>query len=477
MVDGPESDLADVPPVWHPQRSHEQNSCRHDDNESLGEGVYDDFVKWCDKNLPRAHFDEVDQEATGSEDITLHAASSSTFNDDAAIYALPFDFPPTSSPTDKSMRNEDINAIGAIGNCHHNSDRVVSDIERGINIGEGTDHIGYCILDQGSCMRNTLLNTPAGPDIHDKQRSARNPLPQYFFKPRNPDRVQPQYPAVAHQLAPVNQQQMSHISMGKANGTSVAQAPTLQYTSLSDMSWRSRSSYAPLTSALTNPPLGNHSWNVHNQQRGRGEAGIATGSYPFTQYSHAIPNLPIRYDHRQIANEAGAKAYEEQYPRLMEEMTSEVRLHLRVLTSYFSHALKFLLRDCQRASSHAIWHWLESARHWERTVPLEWRARMPPPSSDDVVVNVLRRHHWIQSEMEKNRLQSLPLGLHQQHARESEVDSRLTALRIQEKVMKVWTRMFVGMLHDLRFNFPLFEDTLREFYLTNNWSHLDAPRC
>jgi hypothetical protein len=33
------------------------------------------------------------------------------------------------------------------------------------------------------------------------------------------------------------------------------------------------------------------------------------------------------------------------------------------------------------------------------------------------------------------------------------------------------------MLHDLRFNFPLFEDTLREFYLTNNWSHLDAPRC
>ena len=479
MVDVPEGDLADPPPVWHNQQLHEQdseNSFQHDDSESPGGGVFDDFVKWCDENLPPAQFNEVDQEATGNENITLHAPSSSTLNDHADNYALQFDFPPISSPTDKSMGKEDTNAISAVGHCHNNSDKIVWDIERGIFSGDGMDHIGYRVLDQGLSMDNTLLNTP-WPNSHDDQSSASNPSPRSLFQPQDLEFVHPQYPAVAHPRTPGNQQQMSQVSIGKANRTSVAQAPTSNYTSLPDMSWRSQSSYAPPTSTLTNHPIGNDSWNTNHRQRGRSEVALATGSYPFSQHSYAIPNLPNPWEQRRISNEAIAKAYDEQYPSLMKDMILEVRLHLRLLTSYFSHVLKFLLRDCRSASARAMQHWLRSAAEWERTVPLEWKVRMPDRSPDEIVVDVLRRHHWIQSEMEKNRRQSLPLGLQQQHSRESEMDFKLTALRAQIRVMKGWTRMFEGMLRDLRFNFPLFEDTLREFYLTKNWVHLDAPRC
>jgi hypothetical protein len=502
MADDADGDVADPPPVSHHQELHEQESSQHDDDEPLGESVLNDFVKWCDENLPQAQLNEVQQEAISNEGITLHAGSSSTLNNDKDIHAFQFNFPATtSSPADESMGNEGTNAISAVGSRRHNSNRMLSGIERGIIDGEGMEHIGYRVLDQGSSMANTLLNTPAWPNNHDNQSSASNSVPQFSCQPQDPELVYPQHPAVAHQLTPANQQQMSQASLGKADGTSVGQAPTSNMICLSDMyhmSWRSQSSSAALASNDTSlsdvsrrpqpfypPPMptstddsvGNGSWNINHRQRSRSEAAIAPGSYPFPQHSHAIPNLPNSYFERQMINEAIAKANDELFPTLRKEIRAEVRLHFRLLTSYFSHVYKFLLRDDRYASYHALRHWLRCAKHWERTVPLEWKFRMPDSITDDTVLNVMCRNNWIHCEMEKERRQNLPLALQQQHSRESDMEFKLTAFREQAKVMRVWTRMFEGMLWELRFNFPLFEDALREFYLTDNWSHLDAPRC
>jgi hypothetical protein len=487
MVDDADGDQ---PPTWVPREFHEQDSSQYNFDQSI------DPSQWWNDDLLQVQFDEIDRRAARKDDIILWITSLSTLNEKDSD-ALQYSFQPISPPAAENKVNEDTNARGSIINCRHDRGETIPGIEvardnrrerelhqnitmpsNDHSLGEVMCYTAHHILDQGLSMKNTLLNTPARPNVHENQLSA---MLRYSIQSQDPQLATHQLPTTAQPFTSQNQQQMSYASMGRANGNAGVQAPAWNHTSLSDMSWRSQSLHRPRIPTSTSHPVENGSWNVTHQQQSQSHIPLAPGSNSMTQPSYPFLGLQNPYAQRNLngslaANESISITFDEQFARLLKEISTEVRLHLHLLNSYYSHVLKYSLHDNLDPRPLALRHWVQSAEHWESAAPEAWKARIPKRRTADVVKDMLLRQTWIHTQIETSGRRGLGVGLQQLGAKESQVDIRLVALQEQGKVMGVWTRMFQGMLGDLRYNFPLFEDTLEEFYRTDNWRYLDVTR-
>ena len=156
-----------------------------------------------------------------------------------------------------------------------------------------------------------------------------------------------------------------------------------------------------------------------------------------------------------------SSARSEQISTLRADSLKEIQLHLRILTSYFSHVRRHGFGHISPIHA-AVEHWIECAKRWESDVPEEWKARLPEtPPQANAIQGMLYRQIRVQVMIETQRREDI--GMASELPDEWQSDIHIVAFREQLKLMKAWTRMFNDILVELQFNFPLFEDTWHDF--------------
>lgn len=497
----------DQPSAWQTWDSVEQNRLHNTYGQSSRGNDFDDLLEQGDGVMPQAQPSEEEQGAMGKNDglqNSWHIASSPTFNDKEDDNALQNNFQPTSSAAYSYMENGYGNAVVNVGNHRHDNHETLPEIEPSINLlsepqrdpqlhqnitisidgrglGEEMQHTTHRKIDKSSPMMSSLLNTPAWAYDDHSARSTSGPKLQSPFQQRNQTVASRQEPTVAREPTPTSQQQISQAEMGQVVGGGGFRTPASEFASPSEISRQSHIFQGPLTPTLVPHPNYTGSWNGSHQPQGQSDLALTTGPNSMTQHNSALPSQPDLNQRRDLndpltANEHIANARDEEALSLRTDSWREIYLHVRILTSYFTHALKHALQDVSTAKLLAVQHWTESAKEWESAVPETFKARLPPPPNHaNAIQDMLFRLISIQAEIESDRRQNLGMRW-QQSWEEWQTDINVAALKEQLKVMKLWTGMFQGMLQDLRFKFPLFEDTLQEFWRTENWSHLDPPR-
>ncbi|ERF76361.1 hypothetical protein EPUS_07068 [Endocarpon pusillum Z07020] len=341
----------------------------------------------------------------------------------------------------------------------------------------GNEHAKHEIdvkLEKSSSMMGSLLNTPAFQ--YDQGR----PLSIHFQSPfqsqNNTSRVQQQQ-ILPNGPIPAKRRQKGQTEMLRSQGIQGLQGSRSNIVSFPNLSSQLPAYQNDLISTSSSSSNETINFNGGQQQ---------TQNYLPQLHIPSItafynPPMPFPPNHNQQQNLSSSSMTvgqiaiirQEQISRLRGDIFNEVKLHLQIMTAYFTHALKHLSRDFSPAAAQAKQHWLESAKVWLSTVPEAWKNNLPVTQSRSHPVEkmIIQKIH-IQGLVEAARRHKIPNKTWPHTPEEWKQDISITAHWEELKLMKTWTAMFNGMLQDLRSKFPLLEDALEEIRAGGGWDQL-----
>ncbi|KAF7509458.1 hypothetical protein GJ744_008021 [Endocarpon pusillum] len=341
----------------------------------------------------------------------------------------------------------------------------------------GNEHAKHEIdvkLEQSSSMMGSLLNTPAFQ--HDQGHPSRMNFQSPFQSQNSTSRLQQQQ-VLPNGPIPAKRRQKGQTEMFRSQGIQGPGGSRSNIVSFPNLSSQLPAYQNDLIS--TSSSSSNETINFNGSQQ-QTQNYLPQVPIPSTTalYNSTMPFPP---NHNQQPNlSSGSMSVgqiaiirQEQISRLRGDIFDEVKLHLQIMTAYFTHALKHLCRDVSPAAAQAKQHWLESAKAWFSTVPEAWKTNLPVTQSrSHPVEKMLIQKLHIQGLIEAQRRHKMANKTWPHTPEEWKQDISITAHWEELKLMKTWTAMFNGMLQDLRSKFPLLEDALEEIRAGGGWDQL-----
>ncbi len=339
-------------------------------------------------------------------------------------------------------------------------------------------HKSYVKLEESSPMMSSLLNTPAFQDYQGREYSPPSVRLQSPFQSHNSIPHPLQQPTLLSDQIPRKQRQKWQTELHHSTGEQGWQDSRSNNVSCPNVSRQSPAhqyTLTPTSSSYSNQTM-NLSRNPQQSQNYLSPAHISTTT---TLYNPSVLFLPGHNRQPNPTSDAStadqiALVRRGQVVRLQKDILNEVKLHIEIMTGYFTHVRKNLSKDVSPAVLQATRHWLESGKVWMKPIPETWKASLPvmPIPIHPVEEMVIQQVH-IQRLIETERRQKL--GIHRawpQTPEEWRHDLGIVAHRAELALMRTWTAMFNGMLQDLRSKFPLPEDALEEIRASGGWDQL-----